>query len=106
MNDAARHHVAAALPTSTRADPTPPRLPRAKPVQSDVERALERIDGTLVDLRAEVADWTGQQKRGNRISLEVQGDVRRLEKKVDAGFKTLRAQNDQILKLLLKRLPK
>lgn len=66
---------------------------------------FRRLEKTVVDLRGELDEWVAMQKRGNKISLEVQGEVQVIRKEMKDGFKYLKDQNDQIMKLLKKLDP-
>lgn len=93
--------MAESFPKTSRAAASPPR----PPPEDTLEQKVSRIDATVVDVRVELADYAALQKRGNKVSLRVQGDVRNLEKKVEAGFRVLRRQNEQIIRLLTKGKP-
>ncbi len=88
-------------------------LPASSPPRNG-HADLKRVERTIIDLRTELDDFHQMQKRGNKISLEVQGEVVKLEKdmlsrfrkiedQIYTGFKNLRGQNDQILRLLMKK---
>lgn len=78
------------------------RVPRPSPSagEDSLETKVSRIDGTLVDVRSELDDVATMQKKTNKVLLQMQGDDRRLEKLVVEGFRAIKKQNDEILKLL------
>lgn len=78
------------------------KAPHPSPPAGDdsLETKVSRIDGTLVDVRAELDDVATMQKKTNKVLLQMQGDDRRLEKLVSDGFRMLKKQNDEILKML------
>ncbi len=84
------------LPTRFKSAPRP--SPAVAP--DTLDDKVSRIDRTLVDVRGELEEVAQMQKRGNVVLLRVQGDIRRLEKTVAAGFQEMREQHAAVLKVL------
>ncbi len=78
-------------------------IPEPSPPTPD--KRLKKLEESIVEVKKEVAEWVAMQKRGNKISLELQGEMRELTKDVRDGFRFLRQQNVLIMKLLKKHEP-
>lgn len=80
----------------------PPSSPRSRRVLTLDERVL-RLESAVMDLRTELSDWTGQQRRGNVISLKLQSELQSFKKEIRGGLMAIKRQNELVLKLLNKK---